>query len=659
MRKVTDMDYIFEDWKKILTDFQNSVSKDLEEIHKQKVAVQQMKTDIFNRLDSGQFISDARRIVISAPEIVIGHVDKSGDLKGEGRVIIRSSEVDMEGVGENGAIVSRAPLIQQTAVDPGIDGQEAVVYPHSAVLTQARSVVLQSNEAKDAFSEPVAVPGSSGITIHADQILGIDATTSSVLHKKNVEDRINALKKEKDDLKTISSKQKAEIEKYFSDLKTIMDKEEEKNDGFLNTRINLVDIENARHQVEGIMPALYRLTIDFIHGVSRQAEVERQITALEEEKKAIKSGDDFNKKTTGAHLALKGEFIDVKSVDGDDNLRTNEGAGISVWTPQMSISMNKLDGTMLEKSSFGLATENVLISTGNPKADASEITSAGRVNISSKLINLESIDYQKNDNAYTEKGLSADGKVSITAKTVEVATTNPKNIERDDKGKITKGEYTAEGDVIFRSKTIAMETLDYEVKDGKLATKALTKDSKIAVRSEKMDFLAADAEGKATGSINVNAKAVAVKSMDVDKEKLTDDKLAAGSTMTLVSEKMYVGSKSKDIKSKKLQAVSEELGAFADKTLEIQQGDGKALVQLSDGNASMGGSKSQIYGDTTVNGKTEVKGDLKAPKGQFDNLEAKTSFKSQNISDGIAVPGAPGGGSLSAKLKTEDAPKEG
>jgi len=659
MRKVTDMDYIFEDWKKILTDFQNSVSKDLEEIHKQKVAVQQMKTDIFNRLDSGQFISDARRIVISAPEIVIGHVDKSGDLKGEGRVIIRSSEVDMEGVGENGAIVSRAPLIQQTAVDPGIDGQEAVVYPHSAVLTQARSVVLQSNEAKDAFSEPVAVPGSSGITIHADQILGIDATTSSVLHKKNVEDRINALKKEKDDLKTISSKQIAEIEKYFSDLKTIMDKEEEKNDGFLNTRINLVDIENARHQVEGIMPALYRLTIDFIHGVSRQAEVERQITALEEEKKAIKSGDDFNKKTTGAHLALKGEFIDVKSVDGDDNLRTNEGAGISVWTPQMSISMNKLDGTMLEKSSFGLATENVLISTGNPKADASEITSAGRVNISSKLINLESIDYQKNDNAYTEKGLSADGKVSITAKTVEVATTNPKNIERDDKGKITKGEYTAEGDVIFRSKTIAMETLDYEVKDGKLATKALTKDSKIAVRSEKMDFLAADAEGKATGSINVNAKAVAVKSMDVDKEKLTDDKLAAGSTMTLVSEKMYVGSKSKDIKSKKLQAVSEELGAFADKTLEIQQGDGKALVQLSDGNASMGGSKSQIYGDTTVNGKTEVKGDLKAPKGQFDNLEAKTSFKSQNISDGIAVPGAPGGGSLSAKLKTEDAPKEG
>jgi hypothetical protein len=146
--------------------------------------------------------------------------------------------------------------------------------------------------------------------------------------------------------------------------------------------------------------------------------------------------------------------------------------------------------------------------------------------------------------------------------------------------------------------------------------------------------------------------------MDVDKEKLTDDKLAAGSTMTLVSEKMYVGAKSKDIKSKKIQAMSEEIGAFADKTLEIQQGDGKAVVQLDGGNLSAGGSKTQVYGDTAINGKTEVKDELKAPKATIDNLEAKSSFKSQNISDGIAVPAPAAGGSLSAKLKAEDAPKE-
>ena len=210
----------------------------------------------------------------------------------------------------------------------------------------------------------------------------------------------------------------------------------------------------------------------------------------------------------------------------------------------------------------------------------------------------------------------------------------------------------------IKSKSVSIEGMDYEVKDGKQKAKALTKDSKATIRAEKQLIIAADGEGKATGSIAINAKAVSVKSMDVDKEKLTDSGLASGSTMTLVSEKMYVGQKTKSEKSKKLQLVSEEVGAFADKTLEIQQGDGKALVQLSGGNASMGGSKSQIYGDTTITGKADIKGDVKAPKGTFDNLEAKTSFKSSNISDGFAIPGAPASGKLSAKLKTEDAPKE-
>ena len=652
------MDYIFDDWKKILSDFQNSVEKDLAEIHKQKTAVQQMKTEIFDRLDSGQYIYDASRIVLSAPEIIIGHVDKSGDLKGSGKVIIRGTEVDVEGVGESGTISSRAPVIQQTAVDPGIDGQEAVVYPHSAVLTQARSVVLQSNEAKDAFSRSIAVPSGSGITIHADQLLNIDASISSEARKADIEASVTALKQQKSDLKSATDKQKSSIEKLFKDLQKLMDDSETNNDGFLNTRMNLVDISKTNDEVQSILPVLYRVTVDFIHSVSQQAELSRQITALEAEKKDIKSGDDFKKKSTGALLSLNSESISMTTVDADGNLRMNDGAGVSIWTPHMGISMNQADGTLVEKGAFCVSSENVMISTANPKADGSEITAAGQVNISSKAINLEAMDYQSKDKAYTEKGLAADGKVSITAKTIEVATTNPKDITRDDKGKVTKGEYKAEGDVIIRSKTVAVETLDYEVADGKLKPKTLAKDSKIEMRSEKMGLLAADTEGKATGSISLNAKAVAVKSMDVDKEKLTDSKLAAGSTMTLVSEKMYVGSKSKDIKSKKIQTVSEEIGAFADKTLEIQQGDGKAVVQLDGGNASVGGSKTQVYGETTINAKTTVKGEISAPKVTGDSIQAKTAFKSPNISDGMGGGAGGGGGSLSAKLKTEDAPKE-
>jgi len=178
------------------------------------------------------------------------------------------------------------------------------------------------------------------------------------------------------------------------------------------------------------------------------------------------------------------------------------------------------------------------------------------------------------------------------------------------------------------------------------------------VRMEKSQFSATDTEGKATGSMSINAKTVDVKSMDVDKEKLTDSKVAEGGIIKTVAEKMFVGAVSKDLKSKKIQAQSEEIGLFADKTLEAQQGEAKAVLQLADGNASVSGSKTQLYGETTINAKTEVKGEFKAPKATIDNIEAKSSFKSPNISDGMAV-GAPGAGSsLSAKLKSEEAPKE-
>jgi hypothetical protein len=178
------------------------------------------------------------------------------------------------------------------------------------------------------------------------------------------------------------------------------------------------------------------------------------------------------------------------------------------------------------------------------------------------------------------------------------------------------------------------------------------------MRAEKMELSATDTEGNATGCVGINGKAVSLRSMDVDKEKRTDKSLAKDSTMLLLSEKMYVGARDKSNKSKKVQAVSEEMGLFADKTLEAQQGDGKAVVQLTGGNAAVSGSKTQVYGATTINGKTEVKDEVKAPKATIDNLEAKTSLKSPNISDGIAisVPATPS--SLSTQLKTEDAPKE-
>ena len=656
------MAYIFEEWKTLLDKFQQCVDKGVEEMHQQKAEVQQIKTDIFNRLDRGAYYRNEQRIVISAPEIVIGNVDKRGALNGGemGTVIIKGSDVALEGVGDTGRIVSRAPIIHQKAVNPGIDGHENVVCNMSEIVSQACDIVIHSSDAKEEFSQTPPHAGRGGISLHADKRFNIEAAVSAEGRKMQIEASIMGLDTQSKDLKKSAEAQKKTVYGILQDMIKLAEKEEKLNvSKDYGTFTNLTDISKVHEQMEALLPSVYRSTQTFIELESELAEVNRRKKALEKEKDAIKTGDDFKKKSTGASMSVVAESISVATADGDGNLHTNLEAGISVRTPRMGLSMHDDQGALAKDGYFSVSAQDITLNTVNPKDKGKEWPVEGKVKIHSKDINLEAIDYKMNDKGKLwEKELTKEGKITMSAKTVEVSTANPKGIERDEKGKLTKGEYQGDGDVIIRSKSVTVESLDYEVKDGKLTTKALTKDSKLGIRTEKTIVIAADAEGKATGSINLNAKAVSVKSMDVDKEKLTDSKLAAGSTMTLVSEKMYVGAKSKDVKSKKVQTVSEEIGAFADKTLEMQQGDGKAAVQLDGGNAAMGGSKTQVYGETTINGKTEVKDELKAPKVVGDSIEAKSAFKSKNISDGMSVGGGGGGGSLSTKLKSEDAPKE-
>ncbi|MBR5723901.1 MAG: hypothetical protein IKX62_00825 [Bacteroidales bacterium] len=595
------MEYNFDDWKKALEDFQSSVSKDLEEIRQHKEEVRQMKSEIFSAMGGGYYLRDEHRVVISAPEIILGNVDRDGVLMGDGSsvVILRGQSVALEGVGESGSVHTRAASIRQTAVDPGIDGLESVVGSLSEVVSQARQVVLAANDSSGVFSQTPASAGEGSVSIHADRQLVVDASASAEGLSASLDEQVKQLETLKS---TVETEVKDGIKAFGSSAKAIQDlfeKNEKMTSDVMELRSNVGALSDMSDLMESLAPALYQGYASATSALSRLAELNRQITCLKAEKDAIKGGDDFKQKPTGAAVSIVGERVDIVSHDGDGNLRDNPEAGV------------------------GILANN---------------------------IEIRSLD--------AEGALQPEGKVLVNAQTVEVSTVNSKELKYNDKGELESGQYPAEGDVLVRSKTVTLESVDSELKDGKLEEKALTKDSAFTIRTEKVDVSATDTEGKATGSIALNAKDLSVRSMDVDKEKRTDDKLAADSSMLLLAEKMFLGAKKKDIKSKKLQAVSEELGLFADKTFEAQQDEGKAALQLAGGNAAVGGSKTEVFGATTINGKTEVKDELKAPKATIDNLEAKSSFKSSNISDGIAVPGAGGGGSLSAKLKAEDAPEK-
>ena len=662
------MDYIFNDWEEKLSNFESSVEKDLAEIRKCKAEMQQMKLDVVAELQKGRYIRDTQRLVLSAPEIIIGNVDRSGTLfAGGSKVIVRGTQVGVEGAGEGGSLELRAPSIREIAEDPGTDGREHVVGSVSEVVSQARNIIIQSDDAEGAFSAPAVPTGGSGVRIHADKTIDVHAAMTAESREERLSDLISATEKQKDYLKEQASAYKEAFTNLKKEMEELLEKRDKLSGDYSDVRTNYEDIREVAEEIEALSMSITEETYAYAEILSMLAEVNRRLKCFKDEKGKIKKGEDFTKNPTGASVNITGENIRLTSADGENNLRDNEGSGIAMAANSVDIASLDKEGALNKEGKVSIIAKTIEMATtgaADMKFDDEGVlekathTAEGDFKLTSKNITLESVDYEVADKKYKEKQLTEDSKIKLRAKTIEVSTEASANVEVDDEGKLTKANYTSEGDIIVRSKTLTVESVDTDIENGEAKEKALTAEGKVAVRVEKTDISATDTEGKATGSVSINAKAVSVKSMDVEKEKRTDDKLAEGSTMTIVSEKMYMGAKSKDVKSKKVQVMSEEIGAFADKTLEIQQDEGKALVQLEGGNAAMGGSKTQIYGETTVNGKTEVKDELKAPKATIDNVEVKSAFKSPNIQDGMGVGAGGGGGTLSAKLQTEDAPEE-
>lgn len=581
----------FTNWQTALEDFQKSVEKDLEEIRKQKSEIQQMKAEIINRLDQGQYIRDNNRVIISAPEIIIGNVDKSGTLwNGCSQVTIRANEINLEGVGSGttgiGTIVSRAASIQQIAVDPGSDGMESVVKTTSEIVSQAQSITLRGETAEDFF--PTGAPRSSkGIFLSTDGQIGINATKPCETLKEQLENQEKSLKTIISDLTKEMNNAKSETSSLITQLNSIAEKNTMNADD-ISTRTNFLDIDELQEEFQHVSFTLYTSMTRYFNVLSRLAEANRQLNSIKEQKEAAgQLQSSFKEKTTDTFISLRSENISLTSTDGDGNLRTNDGAGIGLAGKEISFTSYGNDGALIKDSGIYMGSQDVEINTANPK-------------IADKNTDLP-----------------------------------------------------AEGSVRVLSKAIQVEAVDYETKDDKTEEKSLTKEGSFTLRAEKINLNATDTEGKATGTIAANAKAVEVKAMDVDKEKRTDKELAAGSSLLLLAEKVYAGARDKKARSKSIQVASDKVGLFGDTTVELQQ-DGKAILQLSGGDAALSGNKTTLYGEMTSQGKTTFKSDVTAETVEMKNLKVNSSFKTPYTTEGISVPGAPSTAKLGTKLSEEE-----
>ena len=656
------MDTEFSDWKTALQNLQDSVEKDLDEIRKQKAEIQQIKHDIFNRLAEGKYIHDDHRIVLSAPEIIIGNVDSSGMLWSENgsTITIRGNGVNLEGSGSAGYVKSRATNISQIAVDPGADGLEDVVRPGSSVISQARNIVIQSNDAEGCFSQlPTSLVGS-GVSIHSDGQMAIDASKSVEARGDAIANLLTVLNEQKSNLKSASSDRLSEVNSLTDDIKDLLEDMDDLTGGDEDIRSNIGDLLDLQKDYNDLIPSLVPAIEDCVKTFSALAEVNRKISCLEAEQDALNSEKDtFTENTTGVSLSLTAEQISLASVDGDGNIRTNAEAAVNIQTGKVNIETMQADGSLIEDSYVNIHTANMDISTIAPTLSEGSNTDGdyatdGHFSVNSKNVSFVAVDYNIADGEYTESSLTADSSFYVRMENINMHAVDTEGNSTGNFNLIAdKMEMTAADKDGNQTGSIDMRALDVFVsskdKDG-TATGALT------MTAKDMSLLSVDKDGKALGQFVVNGKDVHVKAMDLD-DKGKDKNLAAGSNMVLAAENMFVGRTKIDTQSKTLTISSEKTGIYGKTTAEMQQGEAKAVVQLDGGNVAIGGSKTEFYGDNTLNGKTDFKGDVTAPKLSADNLEAKKSFKSKNMSDGVAVPGAASSAKISAKLKEDDAPE--
>lgn len=583
----------FKYWQEALDDFQKNVEKDLDEIRRYKSEVQQMKIDLIDHLEKGRYVRDEQRVIISAPEIIIGNVDKSGTLCGShSKIILRGTDICLDGVGAGasgvGSIVSRAASIRQIAVDPGMDGQENVAKGISEIISQARNVTIRSEkQANDVFPTYGLSGSDGGITLSTDGQISLNATLPCETLKERLEQEETALTTQTNDLKKEASQAKSEVSSLISQIDKLFDQDLMNLDETM-TRTNYIDIDELHEEIRNISGTIYSAMTRYFNVLSRLAETNRQLNSIKEQKEAAgQLQSSFKDQPTDTFISLRSENISLTSTDGDGNLRTNQGAGIGLAGKEISLTSYGNDGALIKESGIYMGSQDVEINTANPK-------------IADKSTDLP-----------------------------------------------------AEGSVRVISKEIQVEAVDYETKDDKTEEKSLTKEGSFTLRAEKINLNATDTEGKATGTITANAKAVEVKAMDVDKEKRTDKELAAGSSLLLLAEKVYAGARDKKMRSKNVQVASDKVGLFGDTTIELQQ-DGKAILQLSGGDTALSGSKTTLYGEMTSQGKTTFKSDVTAETVEMKNLKVDSSFKTPYTTEGISVPGAPSTAKLSAKLSEEE-----
>ena len=556
-------------WEERLNNFKQALDKELQDIQQCKAELAEIQKEVQESLSGIRYIREEGRLVLSAPEIVIGDVDPLGVLGPRySKVIIRGNEVKVEGTSR---ILNRAPEIHSLAEHPGRDGQESTLPYHSEIVQVARNVLVNGVSDAEVINPNRDMVSRPGVAITSRGSIDVNASVSCEYETQQLDQAIQALKNQKSQ----TDKQIADIEKEVKAASMELDlllKLPDVNVSDTLVRVNYLDISELHEEYNQKVKRMCEKCMAYYSALATQADTNLRIAALEKQKETVKGRKaNFEEQTTGSSIYLQSERIRLDTRDGDYHTRTNPEAGFFVNSSHISLTSYMDDWKTIEESYLYVGTQKATISTQN---------------------------YNYSD---PQKG---------------------------------EGEVVTEGEVNILSKTVRVQAVDADLKEFEPTEKALTPESQLTVRMEQTQVQATDTEGKATGLIDMNAKNLRLKSMDVDKESGEEKELSQGSQLQLLAESMFIGSTEEKQQTLLAQVAADRLKLFAKTENEWQLDEDKGLLRLKEGTATFSSKGLEFWGKTTFNDQAQFTvvqvGDVKV-----DNIDVSKSSKTPHTSDGV------------------------
>ncbi|HBJ77131.1 MAG TPA: hypothetical protein DDY68_04925 [Porphyromonadaceae bacterium] len=546
--------------------------------------MQMMKKQIIEELgEFGFYKRDDGRIVISAPEVIIGNVDKSGVLyAGESsKVTIRANDVsvqcpavcDSEHLYSGGTFSVTAPVILQDAVNPGIEGEQSVVCDDSKIISRAKSISLNTQNTGDCFlfvpggEEGISISSHSNISLKSNKIRDVG---------KLVEEWEKTIAQQIEDMTEVIEAVTKPLDEAVKELHKLQEETAEligENDFDTSGSISSID-ENVE-AFESRSKALRNIMSSCESMIRRLAELKRVDKSYKEG--SVKAYCDSLPKeedsSSNGRVSVVSDRIELTAVNG--NGEETPSSSVSIGARHVDISTRKNDDKGMKDSSIALHAENVSIDSTAMKEDGS-IVAVGGFSVSSKKTSFVASDVSKEG----EVTPSEEGGFSIYAKSITAGASDSKE------GKVA-------GSFSVNTKKITFRAVDADLSDKK----------KIK-----------DKELSAEGKIELFAKNLQIGNIGEDEEKLKTEKI------TLVGKEVVVDLKKAEDKFDLKQEDAPILDITGSKTtIKSKEGFG-----IEEGDVTI---KTKV----TVEAKTEFKDDVKGTKIEAQNLEASAGVKTPKV----------------------------